>query len=190
MEVSTIIAIAVVAIIVFTIISIYNGIINRKNAVKRAWATVLTQERQKNKIIPELEKAVEKYTTFEEGLQSKITELRSAVNELSMDQPNPGELKKIEALSEKVMHGIKVTMEAYPDLKASELFSNLMQEVTEQQEHIGAAIRIFNYNVEAFNNGIQNFPNNMVNSVLNKEKEIDTFTDSEASKGFEYTPNL
>jgi LemA protein len=107
-----------------------------------------------------------------------------------MDQPNPGELKKIEALSEKVMHGIKVTMEAYPDLKASELFSNLMQEVTEQQEHIGAAIRIFNYNVEAFNNGIQNFPNNMVNSVLNKEKEIDTFTDSEASKGFEYTPNL
>jgi LemA protein len=190
METSTIVILVIATLALFYVIGVYNGIINRKNAVKRAWAGVLTQERQKNKILPELEKAVQEYSEFEQGLQSKITELRSEMSKLSGDTPDAGQLKQVEQLSEKVMHGIKVTMEAYPQLRASELFNNLMHEITEQQEHIGAAIRIFNYNVEAFNNGIQNFPNNVVNGMLNKEKEVDTFTDSEASQGFEYKPNI
>jgi LemA protein len=190
METNTIIALVVGAFVLLFIIATYNGIINRKNAVKRAWADVMTQERQKNKILPELEKAVSQYSEFEEGLQSKITELRSALGKLSSDTPDAGQLQEVEKLSESVLSGIRVSVEAYPELKASELFNNLMREITEQQEHIGAAIRIFNYNVEQFNNGIQNFPANMVNGMLNKETQIDTFSDSEAAGGFEYKPNF
>ena len=65
-----------------------------------------------------------------------------------------------------------------------------MNEISEQQEQIGAALRIFNSNVETFNSYIQNFPNNLVNSVLNKEVAVSVFADSAASSGFEYRPNL
>lgn len=190
MEMSTIIALVVVALIAFWVIGTYNGIINRKNAVKRAWADVMTQERQKNKILPELERAVDNYSALEKDLQTRITELRAAVAQLSDDQPDANQLQQVEKLSERVMSGIRVAVENYPDLKASELFNNLMREITEQQEQIGASIRIFNYNVEAFNNGIQNFPSNMVNATLNKEQEVTTFNDSQASEGFEYKPNI
>lgn len=47
-------------------------------------------------------------------MQSKITELRSEMSKLSSDTPDTGQLQQVEQLSEKVMHGIKVTMEAYP----------------------------------------------------------------------------
>lgn len=190
METNTLIAMAVVAILVIFVIATYNGIINRKNAVKRAWSDVMTQERQKNKILPELEKAVGQYSEFEKGLQTTITQLRAELGKLSSDTPDATRLQEVEKLSESVLSGIRVSVEAYPDLKASELFNNLMREITEQQEHIGAAIRIFNYNVEQFNNGIQNFPANIVNGTLNKESQINTFSDTEAQSGFEYRPNI
>lgn len=190
MEMDTIIALGGIAVVLFYVVSVYNGIVNTKNAVKRAWASVLVQERQKNKILPELQDAVSRYSEFEEKVQTGITELRSEVGKLKEGTPDAEQLETIEALSNRVLKGIQLTMEAYPDLKTSDLFQKLMHEITEQQEQIGAAIRIFNYNVEVFNNQIQNFPNNIVNSFLNKEKEVQTFTDAGASEGFEYTPNI
>lgn len=65
-----------------------------------------------------------------------------------------------------------------------------MREVTEQQENIGAAIRIFNQNVEAFNTGIEVFPGSLINSLFAKKTRLKTFTDSEAQAGFEYSPNI
>ncbi len=60
--------------------------------------------------------------------------------------------------------------ENYPDLKASQLYNNLMSEISEQQENIGAApIRIFNQNVEDFNNGIEVFPNSLINGWFKQE---------------------
>jgi LemA protein len=66
----------------------------------------------------------------------------------------------------------------------------MMQGITEQQEQIGAALRLFNSNVEVFNRYIQNFPNNLVNSIANKEPAVRVFSDSSASSSFEYRPNL
>ncbi|KXS55319.1 MAG: LemA protein [Marinobacter sp. T13-3] len=190
MELNTIIALVGLALVVMFVITTYNGIVNAKNAVKRAWASVLTQERQKNKILPDLQDAVSRYSEFEQSVQTQITELRSEVSKLKDSTPDVERLQTVEALSGKVLKGLQVTMEAYPDLKASDLFQKLMREITEQQEQIGAAIRIYNHNVEAFNNQIQNFPNNVVNSLLNREKEVETFTDTGASEGFEYQPNI
>ncbi|MFP3480741.1 LemA family protein, partial [Burkholderia sp. SIMBA_057] len=81
-------------------------------------------------------------------------------------------------------------VENYPELKASETYQKLMREITDQQENIGAAIRIFNQNVEDFNNGIEVFPNSLVNSMLNHKEKIKTFSDSQAEEGFEYKPNI
>jgi LemA protein len=190
MSTTSIVLIVVLAIIIFGLVAIYNGIVARKNAVERAWAGVITQERQKNKILPELESVVAEHKEFESQILTDITRLRSKLSELSDNEINPANLGEVEALMSSVKSAINVTMEAYPDLKTAGLMNNLMREISEQQENIGAAIRIFNQNVEAFNGGIEMFPNNFVNNMLNKEQRILVFSDKQASEGFDYKPNF
>ncbi|MBT1450585.1 LemA family protein [Glaciecola sp. XM2] len=190
MDISSIIIIAIVVLAAVFVVGIYNGIISRKNAVERAWAGVITQERQKNKILPDLEQVVKEHKEFESSILENITKLRSKMNDLDDKQIDTQSLGEIESLMQAVKGGINVTVEAYPDLKTAGLMSNLMREMTEQQENIGAAIRIFNQNVEAFNEGIEIFPNSLVNQMLNKQQRIDVFSDKQASEGFDYKPNF
>lgn len=184
---TTLIIIAAIAVLLTVIvIAIYNGIITRLNAVERAWANVITQERQKNKIIPALEKVAEQYQLHEAGVLKHITELRSALQNLSADDVDTAGLAQAEQKTSNLIKGLQIAVENYPELKASETFNNLMREIANQQENIGSAIRIFNQNVEDFNNGIETFPNSLVNQQLNRKQKIQTFTDSEAEQGFEY----
>lgn len=188
------IAIAIFAgmLVLFLIIGlvIYNGIISRMNAVERGWANVITQERQKNKIIPHLEKVVEDYKLYEGPVQEKITALRTALGNLSADNVDTCGLAEAEQVSKSLMQGLQIAVENYPDLKASQAYNNLMQEIAEQQENIGAAIRIFNQNVEDFNNGIEVFPNSLINDWFNRKQKVAVFTDAEAQSEFEYSPNI
>ncbi len=187
---ATIILLGVIAFLIIFIILIYNGIISRMNAVERGWANVITQERQKNKIIPHLEQIVEQYKLHESSVLTKITELRSALQEISSNKIDVDSLSKIEHKTTELLRGFNLSVEDYPDLKASETYLKLMKEISEQQENIGAAIRIFNQNVEIFNNGIEIFPNSIVNSLFTKKEKINTFTDLQASGGFDYSPNI
>ncbi len=184
------IPLAVVALAIIIGIVIHNGIISRMNAVARAWADVVVQERQKNNIIPNLEKVVEQYRQHEASLFEKITELRSSLKQLNTDNVDLKTLADTQAKTTMLLNGLYAVAENYPDLKASQVFNNLMAEITEQQENIGAAIRIFNQNVESFNNGIEVFPNSMINSWFNKKRKLQTFSDSVAQGGFEYTPDI
>lgn len=186
----TLIILAIVAVIIIGSIAIYNSIINKMNAVERGWADVITQERQKNKTLPNLEKIAEQYASYESGLQTQITELRSALQRLTADKMDLATLAETEKRTTSLLNNLYAVSENYPDLKASELFNNLMREIAEQQDNIAAAIRIFNQNVEDFNNTIQIFPNSLVNSLFNKKSKLQTFTDSEAQDGFEYKPNI
>lgn len=174
------------ALVLVVVVIIYNGIITRMNAVERGWANVITQERQKNKMIPHLEQVTEQFKHHEMGLQSSIAELRSGLARLQPGTIDTAALQQVEGSTQKLMQGLTIAVEAYPELKASEIFNNLMREIAEQQENIGAAIRIFNQNVEDFNNGIEVFPNSLVNSLLNKKTRVTPFHDSEAEAGFEY----
>ncbi|GLQ30821.1 LemA family protein [Litoribrevibacter albus] len=184
-----VILLGLVAIIVIPTILLYNGIIGKHNAVDRAWASVLTQERQKNKIIPQVESLVEQYKLHESSVLTAVTELRSAIAEMG-NGVEPEKLAKAEQRTKELMQGLQVTVEAYPDLKASDVYLRLMAEISEQQSQIGAAIRIFNGNVEDFNNAIEMFPGSLVNGMLCRKQKIQSFQDSEAQSGFEYKPNL
>ncbi|GAA4885210.1 LemA family protein [Ferrimonas pelagia] len=182
--------VAIPAVLIIGIIVVYNGIIGAYNAVERGWASVLTQERQKNKIIPTIEKLVEDYKLHESGVLTEVTKLRSALADLKEGQMDANCLAKAEQSTAGLMKGLQVAVEAYPELKASDVYLKLMAEISEQQAQIGAAIRIFNQNVEDFNNKIQMFPGSVVNGMFNKKQKINTFTDQEAESGFDYKPNF
>lgn len=187
---SSIVILIIFGIVTLAVVFIYNGIISRANAAQRAWANVITQERQKNKIIPHLQLMTEQYQQFESGVQQKIAALRSALGGLSSDKMDTNKLEEVESATRNLVQGMHIAVENYPELKANEMFGKLMREIAEQQENIGAAIRIFNQNVEAFNNGIEMFPNSVVNNLLNKKTKLNTFSDNEAEAGFDYKPNF
>ena len=66
----------------------------------------------------------------------------------------------------------------------------MMDDIQEQNENVGAAISIFNRNVELFNNHIQVFPNNLVNTMTLSKKAIRPFTDNLVTENFDYKPNF
>jgi len=189
MEILLIVAAVIVAVIIIAGLSIYNGIIGGGNRAQRAWADVLVYERQKTKVLDQLQKVLEDFKVYESSLLEKITGLRSAIKDLPANADGNA-LASVESASKQLMGGLRIAFESYPELKASEPANNMMREIAEQQENVGAAITIYNRNVELFNNSIEMFPGSVINGLFNKKSPIIPFSDTEASKGFDYTPNL
>lgn len=181
----------ILAVIALFVIITNNSIIQRFNRVKQSWEDVLVCERQKLRILPRLDGLLKEHKNFEESILTEVTKLRSAIDKLNDAKEFDTEsLADVQAASKRLTGGINATFEAYPELKSSQLFSQVMSEITEQEENVGASIRIFNSNVQDHNTGIEVFPNNLVNQVVTRKKSIDGFADSNLSNEFEYKPNL
>lgn len=187
---STLITLLVIAaVIAVVVISLYNSIIGGANRAQRAWADVLTYERQKTRVLDALQEQVGSYKEYEQKILTDITRLRSAIQGLP-DQANGRALSRSHSATRELLGDLRIAFEAYPDLQAANIVNNLMREITEQQENVGAAVVIFNGEVERFNNTIQMFPGSVVNGMLNKKTAIVPFHDLQASESFEYKPNF
>ena len=180
----------VIVVLVLGFILIRNSIVKNENATKRAWADVASFERQKVKILDDLTPLIESYTTFEQGTMTQITALRQNILKLNTDRQDVGTLEQIEQQTSQLLKGMNIQVEAYPELKANEIYQKLMREITNQNENVGAAISIFNRNVEHFNNSIQIFPNNIVNNMTLNKKELKPFQDRTQDSNFDYKPNF
>ena len=189
MDMPLIAGLIVLALLFLGVLLIYNGIVGGHNRAQRAWADVLAYERQKARVLNDRQDQAAHFKDYEGRILESVTGLRSAIGGLPKEADGDA-LTAVEQGTKALMGGLKIAFEAYPDLKASEVVNNLMREIAEQQENVGAAIAIFNREVERFNNAIQMFPNSLVNSALNKKSPIASFTDREASAAFDYRPNF
>ena len=176
--------------VVVACIMIRNNIVRHHNASIRAWSDVASYERQKLKILDGLQPLVEQYSSFEKGTLEKVTELRQNILNLNINNTDVSQLQRIESLNKELMRSLNVVVENYPELKANEIYLKMMNEIEEQNENVGAAISIFNRNVELFNNHIQVFPNNIVNTMTMGKKAIRPFRDQMVSQNFDYRPNF
>ncbi|TXJ09472.1 MAG: LemA family protein [Acinetobacter sp.] len=183
------ILLTIIIVLVFAFITIRNNIVKNENATKRAWSDVTTFERQKVKILDDLTPLIDRYGEFEKTTMTQISALRQNILNLKNDTQDVRQLEQIEQQTQQLLTGIHVQVEAYPELKANEIYQKLMHEITEQNENVGAAISIFNRNVEHFNNGIQIFPNNIVNNMTLNRKALKPFEDRVQSH-FDYKPNF
>ncbi|NNG77257.1 LemA family protein [Acinetobacter sp. ANC 5380] len=176
--------------VVVACIMIRNNIVRHHNASVRAWSDVASYERQKIKILDGLQPLVEQYSGFEKGTLEKVTELRQNILNLNINNTDVSQLQRIESLNKELMRSLNVVVENYPELKANEIYLKMMNEIEEQNENVGAAITIFNRNVELFNNHIQVFPNNIVNTMTMGKKAIRPFRDQAVTQNFDYRPNF
>ena len=185
-----IIFIGIFVLLIVWVIMIRNNIVRYFNATKRAWAEVANFERQKVKTLESLEQTLAQYTQFEKSTLEKVTELRQQILNLNLNSADVSQLQHIEKLNQDLMKSLNVVVENYPELKADQLYAKMMDDIQEQNENVGAAITIFNRNVEAFNNTIEIFPNNIVNTMTLAKKAIRPFSDPVVNQNFDYKPNF
>lgn len=149
-----IILLIVVIIAIIYILAIYNIIIKQLNSVKHAKSSIDVYLTQRFDLIPNLVECVKGYTKYEKDLFNKIITLRT-------EFMNEKKLKNGSLLDTEI-NKIMVILEGYPDLKANEQFLNLQKKLTKMENQIQSARRIYNNEVERYNNLITVFPNNTI----------------------------
>ena len=148
----------ILAIIFIYFLIIYNVMIKRKNEVEHAKSSIDVYLTQRFDLIPNLVTCVKEYAKYEEKIFEEITELRT-------EYLKTKELSNGEKL-EKELNDVILTVENYPELKANEQFLNLQKNLTKMENQIQAARRIYNNEVEKYNNVINIFPNTILAKLL------------------------
>lgn len=163
----TIIIIAVVAVIILAIIGMYNNLVKLRNNRENAFADIDVQLKQRFDLVPQLVATVKGYATHEKELLENITAARTAgVNATSIDDKIKADQQLTSALA-----GLKVQVEAYPDLKANQNFMQLQGELADIENKLAAVRRYFNSATRELNTAVQTFPSNIFAGMFGFHKE-------------------
>jgi LemA protein len=177
MNTTTIVIIVAVALFVIIIISIYNGLVRKRNEVDNAFGGMDVQLKKRYDLIPNLVSTVKQYASHEKELLTKVTELRAKATSGNLSSD---EKVAIDNQISAGMKGIMVAVESYPDLKANENFMNLQRTLTEVESQISAARRTYNAVITDFNNGIQTFPQSIIAGIMHlNRKEVFVIPETE-----------
>ncbi|MGJ8733569.1 MAG: LemA family protein [Cellulophaga sp.] len=148
-----IVTLVVLAVIVITIISIFNKMTRAKNQIENSISSLDASYIKRSDLIPNLVETVKQYMTYEKGTLEKITALRS-----SKSNSDPA----IEKEGSQALKNLMIQVENYPELKANSQFINLQYSWNESEEQIAAGRRYISSSITHYNNSISTFPANTV----------------------------
>lgn len=171
------IVLGLVAVVIIWFIAVYNGIVSLRNRTQEAWSDIDVQLKRRHDLIPNLVETVKGYAKHEKELFEKVTEARSK----AMQAHGAKEAGKAENMLSDTLKSLFAVAENYPQLRASENFQKLQDELTDTENKIEAARRFYNGNVRDFNIKIQVFPNSMVAGMVGA-KAFELFQIAEAEK--------
>src|SRR6186997_3014147 len=153
-----IIFLVVILVIVLWMVSLYNRLISLRNRRQNAFADIDVQLRQRHDPVPQLVETVKGYAGHERSVLTQITEARSAAMAAkTIDDKIVAEQQLTSALQ-----GLKVQVEAYPNLKANQNFLQLQEELSDIENKLAAARRFFNGATTEYNNAVESFPGNLI----------------------------
>ena len=161
------IALGVVAVCVLFVIGIYNNLVKLRNNRENAFSNIDVQLKQRYDLIPNLVSSVKGYAAHEKELLENITKARTAaISATDINQKIAADNQLSAALS-----GLRVSVEAYPDLKANQNFQQLMTELSDIENKLAASRRFFNSSTKELNNAVQTFPSNILAGMFGFKKE-------------------
>lgn len=166
-----------IVIFIFWTIAAYNGLVTLRNRTQEAWSDIDVQLKRRYDLIPNLVETVKGYATHERETLDNVVKARTAAMSAQ------GAQQKADA--ENALSGTLKTLfavtENYPDLKASQNFLQLQEELTDAEDKIQAARRFYNGNARDFNTAMQVFPTNVIAARLSFTK-FDYFEITDASQ--------
>ena len=149
------IVVAVIAVIlILWVIGIYNNLVALRNNRENAFANIDVQLKQRYDLIPNLVNTVKGYAEHEKGLLERVTAARTA----AMGATSMNDKIEAENALSSALAGLKVSVEAYPDLKANQNFMQLQSELADIENKLAAVRRFFNSATKELNTGVQSFP--------------------------------
>ncbi|MBU4353475.1 LemA family protein [Candidatus Parcubacteria bacterium] len=160
------IILGILAAVVFWVVFAYNRFITLINRAKEAWADIEVQLKRRYDLIPNLVETVKGYATHERELFEKVTEARvRAMNAQGLEEKGQAE----NALSG-TLKTLFAVSENYPQLRASENFRALQDELTDTENKVQAARRFYNTNVRDLNIKIESVPANIIAGIFKFQK--------------------
>ena len=162
-----IIIIAVIALLGFWGVGVYNNLVKLRNNRENAFANIDVQLKQRHDLVQQLVAVVKGYAEHEKEVLTRVTEARSAaINAKDINSKIEAENALTSALA-----GLKISLEAYPDLKANQNFLQLQTEIADIENKLAAVRRYFNTATREFNNAVQTFPSNIFANFFGFHKE-------------------
>jgi LemA protein len=146
------------ALLALWVVITNNSFIRARNKVDEAWSGIDVQLKRRHDLVPNLVETVKGYAAHESTTLAAVTQARAA----AMQAGTGAQRTQAEERLTSALDGIRVVAEQYPELRASQSFQTLMGQLSELEDQIQAARRIFNSNVNAYNTRIQVFPNSLV----------------------------
>jgi len=157
----------ILAVLIISCFTIYNSLISKEEAVVKAWADVESVYQRRADLIPNLVKTVKGAADFEKTTLNEVIEARSLASSVNVDPANMTEaqLQVFQQAQSKVgsaLNRLMVVVERYPELKATQNFSELQAQLESTENRISVERQKYNDAARSYNTSIRKFPANVI----------------------------
>ncbi len=166
----------IIALIVVSLIGIYNRLVTLRQRIKNAWAQIEVQLKRRYDLIPNLVNTVKGYATHEQETFTKVTEARN----MAIQAKDVGEQAGAENMLSGALKSLFAVAESYPELKADANFRQLQEELANTEGKIAFSRQFYNDTVMTYNTSIQKFPTVLIAGMFGFHKEEYFNLDEEA----------
>jgi LemA protein len=176
----------IVVVVVLWFISAQNGLVTKEEAVNAKWSQVENVYQRRLDLIPNLVETVKGYASHEEGVLTKVTELRSRVGQMNVSSEildDPAAMQKFQNAQSELggaLSRLLVVSENYPDLKANQNFLALQSQLEGTENRIAVERKRFIESVQEYNTSIRRFPTSLVAGIGGFDKKA-TFSSAEGA---------
>lgn len=175
MKKSTIIVIALVAIVAIWAVSGYNSLVKMDESVSTAWSNVENQYQRRADLIPNLVNTVKGYAAHEKETLEAVMSARSKATQMTVNAENltPEKLQEYQKAQGEIgaaLGRLLAITEAYPDLKANENFKELQAQLEGTENRISVERRNFNEVARSYNTAVRTFPKTVIASMFGFDK--------------------
>jgi len=161
------VVIGAIVLIVLWLLFTYNGLVTLRNRVREAWSQIDVQLKRRSSLIPNLVEAVKGYAKHERAVFNEVTKARTAL----VNAKSPHEKAAANDLLSGALKSLFAVAEAYPNLRASENFKQLQDEISDTETKVAASRQFYNTNVLDLNNNLEQIPSSWVGSIFGFQKE-------------------
>lgn len=171
---------AILVILVFWIISTYNFFVSTKTRVGASIQEIGNQLKRQSELIPNLEASAKGYLTHEKGIFTELTEARKAISN-AVESGDVAKMANAGKMLSDVLPKIQVVVESNPEIKASEVIKNLMDELRDTSDKVMYARRLLIDLTADYNVKLVAFPSNIVANIFKFGKLKGLQTSAEGS---------